>query len=85
MKEIVYTEHHAGTFEDGLQVCIHCGKVICDYTGHWMTDSPNKTLNGFPEGPIYVTGTNPIQWTIVKPEENYGGDDPYCRKVIKCV
>lgn len=83
-EELIYTEHRAGVFEDGLQICIHCGKVICDYTGSWLS-SDGYVPRGFPEGEIYVTGKNPVQWTAVKPLENYGGDDPYKRTIIKCV
>jgi hypothetical protein len=82
--ELTYTEHRAGVFEDGLQVCILCGKVICDYTGSWLSEH-GGTIKGFPEGTIYVTGKNPVQWTILKPLRNYGGDDPYIRKIVKCV
>jgi len=84
IKELTYTEHHAGAFEDGLQICIHCGTVICDYTGEWLS-SNGTVVQGFPEGEIYVTGTNPVQWTSIKPLENYGGDDPYIRKIVKCI
>ncbi len=83
-KEIIYTEHVAGTFEQGLQVCILCGHVICDYTGHWMSNDGSE-IKGYPEGKIYITGTNPIQTTTIKPLENYGLEDPYIRKIKKCV
>lgn len=84
-KEVIYIRHQAGTFEDGLQICVHCGKIICDYTGHWVSADGGSGPMGFPEGAIWVTGTNPIQWTIAEPMENYGGDDPYIRKIVNCV
>jgi hypothetical protein len=84
MKELIYTEHQAGSFEDGIQICTLCAKVICNYAvGEWVSNT-GEAPHGFPEGPIYVTGTNPVQWTTVKPLENYGGDDPYTRKIVKC-
>lgn len=83
-QELIYTEHYAGVFEEGLQVCIYCGKVICDYTGHWVSDS-GEQIQGWPEGPVYMTGINPVQTMVDKPLENYGGDDPYKRKIVKCV
>jgi len=82
--EIVYVEHHAGSFEDGLQICVLCGKVIADYTGHWVNDNPYPQIKGWPEGPIFITGTNPVTTTTERPLVNYGGNDPYTRKVIKC-
>lgn len=86
-KEIIYTEHLAGTFEDGLQVCILCGHILCDYTGHWVSDSnaTNATIKGWPEGKIYTTGINSSTTTIIEPLENYGPEDPYTRKIVKCV
>lgn len=83
IKEITYIEHYAGSFEQGLQVCIYCGKVITDYTGHWVTPGGGK-LTGFQEGPIWTTGVNPIETTSERPLENYGGDDPYKRIIRKC-
>ncbi len=75
----------AGTFEDGLQICTLCGKVLTDYTGGgFMSDRPNAVLAGWREGPVYVTGVNPVQTTILKPLENYGGDDPYKRIIVGC-
>ncbi len=83
MEELIYTEHHAGTFEAGLQICILCGEVLCDYTGHWVSTDGKAPL-GWPEGKIYMTGFNPVTTTTVKPLENYGGDDPFIRKIVPC-
>ncbi len=83
-EEIIYIEHYAGGFEDGLQICIHCGAVICDYTGHVLS-ADGSSPKGFPVGKIYVTGTNPVEWTIIEPLPNYGGDDPYTRTIVKCM
>lgn len=82
-KEIIYIEHEAGEFEDGLQVCRLCGAILCDYTGEWVSTNRNK-LKGWPKGKIYVTGINPIQTSIYKPKENYGTEDPFYRCIIKC-
>lgn len=81
--EVIYTEHLAGAFEDGLQVCVLCCKVITDYTGEWATSDGSKP-QGFPEGPIYQCGTNPVQTMALKPLENYGEKDPYKRIIKKC-
>ena len=82
-KEIIYTEHLAGDFEDGLQVCRLCGHVICDYTGSWATDD-GSTPQGFQSGPIYITGNFPVETTSLKPLPNYANEDPYIRKIVKC-
>lgn len=82
-RKVVYTEHCAGTFEDGLQVCTKCGTVLCDYTGNWAS-SDGKAPGGFPEGPLWVTGTNPIQFIDVKPEKKYGNFDPCERTIVQC-
>ena len=79
-KEIIYTEHKAGEYEDGLQICVLCGEILTDYTGVWMT-SDGRPPQGFPEGKIYKAGN---ETTSIKPEEYYGPDDPYIRTVIKC-
>lgn len=83
LKELIYIEHLAGAFEEGLQICTLCGKVITDYTGSWAS-TDGKTPRGFPEGPVWLTGTNPVQTMAIKPEENYGGPDPYKRVIRKC-
>lgn len=83
-KELTYIEHHAGTFEEGLQICIHCGHIICDYTGDWLSSSGDAP-KGFAEGPIWMQGVNPVQITTIQPLENYGGDDPYTRTIIQCI
>lgn len=84
MSEIIYTEHQAGSFEDGLQICILCGQIISDYTGHWASND-GSPIKGFPEGKIYITGTNPVQTTTIKPLKNFGNGDPYMRKIVKCI
>lgn len=84
MKELIYTEHEAGDFEDGLQICILCGKVITDYTGSWVS-SDNSSIRGFAQGKVWQTGTNPVQTMGVEPLRNYGDGDPFIRKIIKCV
>lgn len=83
MKDITYIEHCAGSFEQGLQVCIYCGKVITDYTGHWVS-SDGAGLTGYQEGPVWITGVNPVETTSEMPLENYGDDDPYKRIIKKC-
>lgn len=85
LKEIVYIEHIAGVFEDGLQCCKRCGHIITDYTGNWMSPDPSPSFYGWPEGFIYTTGKNPIQTMTEKPKENYGGNDPYKRTVKSCI
>jgi hypothetical protein len=83
MKDLIYTEHEAGTFEDGIQICVHCLMILCDYTsGAW--DCIGGEPKGFIEGPLYITGVNPRQYTTVKPKLNYGGGDPYLRKFVLC-
>lgn len=83
--DITYVEHHAGSFEDGIQICIHCGHIITDYSGGNWASTDGNPPRGFQEGPIYITGKNPIETTTIKPLENYGGDDPYKRTIVKCV
>lgn len=81
-EELVYIEHQAGDFEDGLQVCVLCGEVICDYTGHWMS-SDNSPIRGFASGTVYKYKN---ETTTINPEEGfYGVSDPYKRIVKKCV
>jgi hypothetical protein len=83
-EEIIYIEHLAGAFEDGVQICINCATVLTDYSsGNWAS-SDGSAPRGFPEGPLYVTGTNPVTYMVTKPEKNYGGDDPYERVIKKC-
>lgn len=84
MKEIVYIEHRAGVFEDGLQICVLCGIVLVDYTDDWLSTRPGP-LHGWPEGPLYRTGVNPVVTMIEPPLENFGRHDPYTRVVKKCV
>lgn len=83
-KEIIYVQHRAGSFEDGLQVCTLCGQVICDYSsGNWMSND-NSKITGYREGLIFITGTNPVTTSIERPKKSYGPEDPYIRIVIKC-
>ncbi len=84
MQEIIYIEHEAGEFENGLQICIYCGEKICDYTGAWLSMGMVEPPKGYAEGKIWRTGINPVQTTTFKPKENNGPDDPYIRKIKKC-
>jgi hypothetical protein len=85
VREIIYVEHKAGTYEDGVQICVHCGMILCNYTtGHWKS-MDGTAPKGFREGPVYITGKNPIQYLVEMPRESYGEDDPYIRKIQKCV
>ncbi len=54
MKEIIYIEHEAGEFENGLQICIFCGEKLHEYipgdyySAEISSSNPNPsfTLNG---------------------------------------
>ncbi len=83
-RQLTYIEHFAGEFVDGLQVCAMCGAVITDYTGNWVSSDGVKP-KGFPHGPIYTTGINPVQWTTVMPEESFGINDPFVRTIKSCL
>jgi hypothetical protein len=83
-KELIYVEHFAGDFEDMIQVCIYCGKVITDYSGGGWVSSDDSALKGYASGSVWMTGTNPVTTQAYKPEKNYGPDDPFTRKIIKC-
>lgn len=52
VSSFTYTQHIAGSFEDGLQVCRLCGKVLADYTGSWATTDPTGRPASWPEGEI---------------------------------
>lgn len=85
LKELIYIEHEAGEFENGLQICIFCGEKICDYTeANYMSSDGPFIPKGWAPGKIWRTGINPVQTTTFKPKTNNGGDDPYFRKIIKC-
>lgn len=85
LKELIYTEHLAGAYESGLQICIRCGAVLTDHSGTVMT-CDNSVLRGWPEGALlYITGSNPVQTTVVMPLANYGDGDPFNRKIIQCI
>lgn len=84
-KELVYIEHRAGVFEEGIQICVLCGEVICDYSGNNWASLDGTKPPGWPEGPLYMQGKNPTMITSTRPEINYGEDDPYTRIVKPCV
>lgn len=83
MEELIYTEHHAGVYEDGLQICTLCGAVLIDFVD---VDCYGDEISGLPEGVVYVANFKKTMHTqIDKPLRSYGDDDPYVRKVVKCV
>lgn len=47
--------HLAGAFEDGVQHCVMCGKVLCDYRNAMIPDG-QPTPKGWPKGEVYQLG-----------------------------
>jgi len=85
MTELIYIQHHAGTFENGIQVCIFCGHVLCNYDKNWKSVVGDH-VNSIPEGKVYIcTHNNSTTLITIRPDENYGPRDQYRRKVVKCV
>jgi len=58
-----YTQHIVGELIGGIQTCVICGAVITDYRGTMVPDG-TPPLRGFPAGPVYIRGVNPIETTI---------------------
>lgn len=54
-------KHIVGPFEGGMQFCIICGKVICDYRNACWP-SGQEPPQGFSEGVIYMEGVNPTSF-----------------------
>jgi len=57
--------HIAGEMVNGIQRCIICGEVICDYT-NTLTPSEQPPLKGWPEGDIFISGN---MTTIFPPDK----------------
>lgn len=47
---ITYIQHVAGVYEDGLQLCRYCGKILIDHTGSWATTDPTGNPGSWTEG-----------------------------------
>jgi hypothetical protein len=81
LQELIYIAHKAGDFEDKIQVCVHCGKVLADYTGSWYSDD-GSIPKGWPPGEVISQNGNLTMVGV--PLENFGGEDPYKRIVKYC-
>jgi hypothetical protein len=82
MHQLVYIEHLAGEYVDGIQVCRHCGTVLCNDTSLMKLNVDQIPPQGFPPGPLYVCAGMSM---TVRPERSYGPDDMYERTVKPCV
>lgn len=58
--------HIAGPYEDQVQYCVVCGKIITDYRGARWPDG-QRPPQGFREGEVFVQGnmTSPVSPAVV--------------------
>ena len=48
--------HIAGPYEDGVQQCTRCLKILVDHRNANIPESERRSLQGFNEGPVCILG-----------------------------